>query len=264
MNSNLNQPHKNVSPGSDGAELLYERYTSTSALVNLDLDKTLNWNKSYFRDNFAAHLPVNKDARVLEIGCGYGKNLLALQALGYTRIHGIDLSSEQVTFAQDTLGLQQQVEKADALTWLHQAEGQFDCILLIDVLEHLEIKTLMALGRLIEQKLVRGGCVIVQVPNDLAPLNPFRQGDLTHLRAFTPQSLQQFFSSVDLPMKGIFSALPGRRGVGIVRRLLWRLIFNPGLSLLFFLMHGRSTFTTVFTANVIAVAQKPVQGRQSQ
>lgn len=239
----------------NGMDKLYERYTTNSALANLNLDKTLDWSKGYFKANFAAYLPPNRSARILEIGCGYGRNLLALQALGYTHTYGIDLSAEQIAYAREKLRLSQ-VEHADALSWLRQAEGEFDCILLIDVLEHLDLDTLMALGQLIREKLALGGHVIVQVPNDLSPLNPFRQGDLTHLRAFTPQSLQQFFSSVDLHMLGIHSALPIGKGFGLLRRLLWRVVFNPLLSLLYFLLHGRSTFTSVFTANVIAIAQK--------
>lgn len=246
-----------------GISLLYDRYTTSSALANLDAAKTLAWTKAYIRDNLSTFLPHEKSARILEIGCGYGRNLLALQALGYTNTQGIDLSGEQVSYARHTLGLGQ-VQQADALQWLQDAETGFDCILLIDVLEHLDLDTLMSLGELMYEKLAPGGSVIVQVPNDLSPFNPFRQGDLTHVRAFTSQSLQQFFTSVNLHMLGVHSALPIRAGVGLVRRTLWRVLFNPIFSLLFFLLHGRSTFTTVFTANVIAVAQKPVKAGQSQ
>lgn len=235
--------------------VLYDRYTTNSALANLDPDETLDWSKAYFKANFAAYLPLNQSARILEIGCGYGRNLLALQALGYTNTHGIDLSAEQIAYAREKLGLSQ-VEIADALGWLQQAEGKFDSILLIDVLEHLDLDTLMALGQLMSEKLAPGGRVIVQVPNDLSPLNPFRQGDLTHLRSFTPQSLQQLFSSVDLMMLGVHSAWPARRGLGLIRYLLWRALFNPIFSLLFMLLHGRSPYSLVFTGNVIAIAQK--------
>lgn len=246
-----------------GIGILYNRYTTTSALANVDVNQTLDWTKAYMKDNFSAFLPRDKSARILEIGCGYGRNLLALQALGYTNTQGIDLSGEQVSYAQHTLGLGQ-VQQADALQWLQEAEAGFDCILLIDVLEHLDLDTLMSLGELMYEKLALGGRVIVQVPNDLSPLNPFRQGDLTHLRAFTSQSLQQFFASVNLCMQGVYSALPICAGVGLVRRMLWRVLFNPVFSLLFFLLHGRSAFTTVFTANVIAVAHKPAKAELSQ
>lgn len=246
-----------------GLGLLYDRYTSTSALANADVNKTLNWTRAYIKDNFSAFLPRDKNARILEIGCGFGKNLLALQALGYNRIEGIDLSGEQVSYARDTLGLGQ-VQQADALEWLQRAEPGIDCILLIDVLEHLDLDTLMALGELMHEKLAPGGRVLVQVPNDLAPLNPFRQGDLTHLRAFTGQSLQQFFASVNLQMVCSYSALPSKRGVGLLRRWMWRILFNPLFSLLFFMLHGRATFNTVFTANIIAVGQKPAKGGKDQ
>lgn len=216
-----------------GIGILYNRYTTTSALANVDVNQTLDWTKAYMKDNFSAFLPRDKSARILEIGCGYGRNLLALQALGYTNTQGIDLSGEQVSYAQHTLGLGQ-VQQADALEWLQQAEPGFACILLIDVLEHLDLDTLMALG------------------------------DLTHVRAFTSQSLQQFFSSVGLDMIASDSALPARRGVGLLRRWLWRLVFNPGFSLLFFLLHGRATFTTVFTANILAVGHKPAKAELDQ
>lgn len=264
MSSETSGSTRSDKPGSsNGLSLLYRRYTTSSALANVDVERTLAWTKAYIRDNFNPFLPSAKSAHILEIGCGYGRNLLALQDLGYTNTQGIDLSSEQVSYARDTLGLGQ-VQQADALEWLQQAKGGFDCILLIDVLEHLDLDTLMSLGELMYEKLAPGGSVIVQVPNDLSPFNPFRQGDLTHVRAFTSQSLQQFFTSVNLQMLGVHSALPIRAGVGLIRRVLWRVLFNPIFSLLFFLLHGRSMFTTVFTANVIAVAQKPAKGGLSQ
>lgn len=239
----------------DGMGVLYGRYTTNSALANLNLDETLDWSTAYFKGNFAGYLPPSRSARILEIGCGYGKNLLILQALGYVNTYGIDLSAEQIDYAREKLGLSQ-VENADALNWLQQAEGKFDCILLIDVLEHLDLDALMRLGQLMHEKLAPGGRVIVQVPNDLSPFNPYRQGDLTHLRSFTPQSLQQFFSSIDLAILGVHSAWPARRRFGLIRFLLWRALFNPFFFLLFLLLHGRPSCPLVFTGNVIAIAQK--------
>lgn len=246
-----------------GMSLLYDRYTTSSALANVEAEKIISWNLAYFTANFAGFLPPNRSSRILEIGCGYGKNIVALQKLGYTDVKGIDLSREQVGFARNTLGLDN-IEQADALNWLREEEGRVDCILLIDVLEHLDLDTLMSLGELMQEKLAPGGKVIVQVPNDLAPFNPIRQGDLTHIRAYTPQSLQQFFAAINLQMVGVYSALPIRKGIALIRRWLWRIFFNPVFSIIFFLLHGRSTFTTVFTANVIAVAQKPAKGGQGQ
>lgn len=234
---------------------LYSRYTSTSALASGYAEEdALAWTKGYFRAHYARHLPANKDAAILEVGCGYGGNLAALAEMGYRQCYGIDLSAEQVAHAKSALGLSN-VAQANALDWLNDKTAVFDCILVIDVLEHLGLDELLELGRRIRQALKPGGSVIVQVPNGTTLINPYLYGDLTHVRAFTPQSLRQFFLLVGLTPEGYFEVPPHVHGLrSIIRRVLWTGIVKPLTACLMSVVKGRVVGGHVYTLNLIAVA----------
>lgn len=238
----------------DGAVArLYRSYTSTSALVTGDLQAALRKNTDYFSTNFARHLPLNRDVRILEIGCGYGKNLFAMHELGYKRLTGIDFSEEQVALAQNQLGFKD-VHFADAIKWLSGTDEKFDCIILIDVLEHLDLPSLVALGEMLKGHLTQAGRVIAQVPNAMAPMSPLPSGDLTHVRAFTPQSMAQFFANAQLAL----CYTGGVKSENFIKRFLRGFIVNPLLKLVFVAIHGRYSYPLIFTVNLIVVAENTV------
>lgn len=249
------------SPGSGngqlgGADKLYRQYTSTSALAGVNPQRVMRRGLRYFRTNFARYLPPARTARILEIGCGYGKNLYALKQLGYANVQGIDMSEEQIVYAREVLALTE-VEQADAFTWLQRSTEQFDCILLIDVLEHLSRDGLGTMAGLLNQKLAPGGRLIIQVPNDLAPFNPIRCGDLTHLRAYTPLSVRQFFANAELKTLAVKESLiPAVIPLDIVRRLLWHVVVRPVLLLTYMFVHLNHARGVPFTPNITGIAEK--------
>lgn len=239
-----------------GANSFYDNYTTTSALAGLDAVHALRRNLSYFQANFARHLPSDRSAKILEIGCGYGKNLYALKQMGYMSVHGVDLSREQIEYAHAELGITE-VALVDVFDWLPNSTQRFDCILLIDVLEHLDLAALANLAKLLKSHLEAGASVIIQVPNDLAPFNSIRCGDLTHMRAFTPQSMKQFFANAGLVVQAIHEALPPRNNVfDLARRALWMGAVRPLLSLVYMLVRTKPVFGLPFTENIIGVARK--------
>ncbi|MCW8917609.1 MAG: methyltransferase domain-containing protein [Gammaproteobacteria bacterium] len=240
-----------VEPSDSVASSLYRRYYSTSALADGNLESALAINKAYFRVNFSRHLPEHRDASILEIGCGYGKNVQAMKELGYSHVVGIDFSEEQINVARNKLGLEE-AHLGNAIDWLNQSNEEFDCIVLIDVLEHLELSSLVILAEMLESHLKPGGRVIVQVPNGLAPLNPLRYGDLTHLRAFTPQSMAQFFANAGLAARFTGDAV----SKNIFKRIFWKGFVSPLMKLAFFVLHGRYAYPLTFAVNLVAVGEK--------
>jgi 2-polyprenyl-3-methyl-5-hydroxy-6-metoxy-1,4-benzoquinol methylase len=235
----------------------YNNYLTTSSLTKENDPQTIiNWNNSYFKYQYLKLLPSDKNCRILDLGCGYGKNIIALKHLGYNNVVGVDFSEDQVLFAKTNLGLKN-VLHSEALEWLEGNGALFDCILAIDILEHLDTDTLLNFGKSINKNLKRGGHLIIQVPNGRSPLNHIPSGDITHLRAFTPQSINQFFLLSSLSPCGFYEAAPHIHGfLSLIRRIIWSLCIKPALSFISMVMNGPVFFGNIFTANIISVAKK--------
>ncbi len=241
----------------DADKRVYQRYTSTSVLADkAQLSNVLRENALRFKSWYGDYLPKSKSASILDVGCGFGKNIFALLESQYTQVTGIDISSEQVEVANSELNLGMRIKCGDALDFLLQDDRTYDCILLIDVLEHLDLSDALKLGELIVAKLNSGGILVLQVPNGLAPLSPFSWGDITHKRCFTSDSLAQYLRLIGFVESILFELPPAGSGLKeLVRRLMWHSLFKPAIRAFMRLVHG-GPFGGIYTGNLGAVATK--------
>lgn len=133
--------------------------------------------------------PKFNEAKVLDIGCGMGRFLLALRELGFSNLTGIDIDLNQAAIAcKDNLN----VQNIDAISFLSSRNnGPYDTIYLCDVLEHLNKDEQLQLLRLIKYNLSEEGFLYIQVPNACSPVwGYFRHIDWTHTTSFTDFSLE--------------------------------------------------------------------------
>jgi SAM-dependent methyltransferase len=120
---------------------------------------------------------VSPAARVLEVGCGYGRNLVALATVPHALLAGCDVSAGELRKARARLashgvpapaaGLVQQ--PPDALPF---RDGAFDLVVLWQVLEHVighEAKR--ALLAECVRVLASGGHLLVETPNQWFPVD---------------------------------------------------------------------------------------------
>src|SRR2546422_8373874 len=70
----------------------------------------------YFRQVIRRHFPHDRNAVVLELGCGHGAFLYAMHEAGYKGARGVDWADEQVRAAQN-LGIPG-VEQGDVMSAL--------------------------------------------------------------------------------------------------------------------------------------------------
>lgn len=162
-------------------------------------------------------LPPDTSAQVLDIGCGYGFALRALRELGYTNLAGVEVSLQQAMRAQKA-GFKVDVV-TDTNAWLDQRPGQFDVILLLDVLEHVEPKEQLCLLGSIYSSLRPGGVVIITVPNANAILSArWRYIDFTHYSSFTEHSLHFVLRNAGFSEVRIDS----EKGLGHFPKRLWK------------------------------------------
>lgn len=202
-----------------------------------------------FERDIRPHLPVDRAAKILDIGCGQGQYVRQLLALGYENTRGIDVSPEQVQRACES-GLTQ-VSLGDYRQSLGLAD--LDLAIATDFLEHLtRAETLEALDR-IKRALRPGGAVILRVPNAASPFGgTLRYADFTHETSFTLQSLRQLGTVVGFATTEIHSCPPPAHGVmSAIRAGVWgvmELAFKAALAVETGQVRGH-----VVTQNVVAV-----------
>ena len=197
------------------------------------------------------------DVCVLEFGSGWGKNLLALKALGGRELHGVDISEEQINLGK-TLGLENYyLIKPDEDLGQLFGDIKFDIIMAIDILEHLSIHQLEKFSEVVKTLLRPGALLVVEVPNDLAPLNPIRSGDLTHLRAFTGASVSQFFRLCNLEPRLIRGLeFPGSGLKYRLRITMAHWVIGPLVVFFSRILYGRADSFGIFEPNIFAVGKR--------
>ena len=135
-----------------------------------------------------AWLPDDKAARIIDVGCGHGYAMLAAKQLGYPNISGLELSEQQAQKAR--LNGLVVADTDDTVRSLHESPQSYECILLLDVLEHVPVPEQIDFLRACRTALKPGGRLILTVPNASATVAPrWRYIDYTHHSSFTEHSL---------------------------------------------------------------------------
>lgn len=233
---------------------LYENYTSTSVKTD-DFEYFTKWSLKWFKKNIQVHLPTNKNAAIIEIGCGYGRNILALKNSGYSNTIGIDVSFEQIKYAKEVMKLDN-VLQADALDFLEKSTTKYDAILLIDVLEHLELDYSIKLLSKIKKMLKPNAVFILQVPNGICLLSPNYYNDITHHRAYSPKSIEQHLKMSGFSQKiNHYENAPLINGLkSFVRNKLFYFLLKPILTIYSYILFGNNA-GGIYTDNIISVVK---------
>lgn len=137
------------------------------------------------------NMQVHPPARVLDVGCGWGLNLAALERAGY-RTTGLDVSRRALE-GLDRPG--RELIEADLTQPLPEAAEHYDAVLALDVIEHLDDDR-AAVGGL-AQLTKPGGVSIVSVP---ALPELFSEFDAVqgHRRRYVPDTLSHAFAGTGL------------------------------------------------------------------
>jgi SAM-dependent methyltransferase len=234
-------------------ERLYESYLTGTGNLAPSLSSALAPRAPYLRRLVRRHFPPDPEARILDLGCGWGPLLAAAQAEGYRKVQGVDRSPEQVAqAARFGIGGVREGELQATVDGL--APASLDVVLTLDVIEHLTRDEVFRLSDGLLRALVPGGRWIVHVPNGESPLfGRVRYGDLTHELAFTRASLQQMWSATGFRDWAFFEDTPVVHGVrSACRRLIWE-VLRAGWRLQLAAESG-SASGAIFTQNLLAIA----------
>ncbi len=155
------------------------------------------WARTRLTLELLGQLGVRPPARVLDVGCGWGITLDALEHQGYRAV-GADISRRALE-SIDRPG--RELAEFDLTKALPAEVGSFDAVLALDVIEHLDDDrdAVGRLGALVEP----GGVAVVSVP---ALPDFFTEFDEVqgHRRRYLPETLRSAFRGSGLEVERVF------------------------------------------------------------
>ena len=140
-------------------------------------------------------LPDNKNAQILDIGCGFGQTLMSLRGIGYSNLNGIDISDEAVMHCTKH-GIS--IEKiTDIIVYSRSSRRKYDFIILSHVLEHIDKSAIIDTLINIRKNLMNlGASLVIMVPNAQSYTGCYwAYEDFTHSTLFTAGSLYYVLKS---------------------------------------------------------------------
>ena len=146
--------------------------------------------------------------RILDVACGEGHFLAALQRAGYDA-EGVDLTHELVVRAR---AQGRTVHEEDAVRFVERDGGRFDVFLLLDFIEHIPFseatRLLAALppgAKVViitpNTNSVLGHQFYLQVPSHISPYSPFVLGSMLERAGFDTLARGTLYGG--LPWKGL-------------------------------------------------------------
>lgn len=208
----------------------------------------------FYRHNYIKHLPMNRDANILVISCGYGYFVHLLKTVGYSSVSGIDSDPEKVRIATEK-GLNCRV--GNAFVFLGNPPGQYDVIIAEQEVNHLTKGEILIFLTLCRKSLVKGGTLLVHSLNGANPITGSEAlaQNFDHYNTFTEYSLRQVlehsgFSEVKVfPLNlYVFYGNP-LNYIALLADRINTLIFRIN-----FILYGKSN--RIFTKKIAAVCKK--------
>lgn len=250
---------RRVEQGDDGTYRgrIYERYVHAreTPLAPLTVDG-LRPRAAYVRKLIREHFPANRDACVLDLGCGHGALLHFARLAGYQNVEGVDRSPEQVAEAR-RLAIRgvHEGDLSEAIATM--SDRSRDVVVTFDVLEHFRKPELIRFVDEVRRVLRPGGRWIIHAPNGESPFGArMRYFDFTHETAFTRGSLCQLLLSSGFAEVHCYEDAPVPHGIkSTVRWLLWKGL-RSCLRLWLAVETGDVARDAIFSQNLLAVARK--------
>lgn len=140
--------------------------------------------KDIILDTIGRHLNLRPNSMILDIGCGSGLMLNALEDIGLTS--GMDMSNEAIQFSKEIFG--GPVKQGSLPQQVPYPENIFELITALDVIEHIDddVASLEAIKNLLSPS----GKAIITVPAYMFLWSQFDELN-EHKRRYTLTELQQ-------------------------------------------------------------------------
>ena len=116
---------------------LYKKYISTfKEFISIENAKSIHSNKKVFKKRYMPLLKeFNKDAAIIDLGCGAGTFLQSLKDEGFVNLFGIDISEQQI---EKALSKMLKAKKINIFNFIETNKNKFDIIFALDFVEHFQ------------------------------------------------------------------------------------------------------------------------------
>lgn len=236
---------------------LYQDYGRAGAAGRgLEESDRLDLRAAHLQNLIRRHFPPDKDAAILDVGCGQGAMLYFARQAGYHNLAGIDYSPAQVAQAgrQGITG----IIEGDVLQVLGTfPAGSQDVVIAFDVIEHFTKDELLDCLDQIYRVLKPRGKLIIHAPNGASPFcGRVRYGDFTHELALTAESITQVCRVCGFSQISCYEDQPVPHGLKSgIRWLLWKAI--RGLLRTYMAVEtGAMDSGMIFSQNLFCIATK--------
>jgi len=233
----------------------YSKYVSTQTSYLYGEASLEDIKKQFFAWSkyFGEFLPENKNAKIIELGCGYGGLVFWLQEIGYVNAEGVDIGVEQVETAKK-LKIKN-INHSNLRDFIKNKKDLYDVIFIRDVLEHFTKDEILDILGLVHESLKNNGAVIAQIPNAGNLFGShLRYGDFTHEISFTENSANQIFSISGFKNLKILPVPRVIYGIkSLTRSIFWKII---ELYLRFYLLVETGFGKRILTPDLIVIAKK--------
>ncbi|MBU6324576.1 MAG: methyltransferase domain-containing protein [Bacteroidetes bacterium] len=239
-------------------QLLYSNYHSTQSGRASGTDRSalfLRERKQFSEEILPLLEYMNREAKILDMGCGSGSLLSAMSHFGFADTLGVDVSPEQVALAGE-MGVRGVIQ-GDVLEVLRSSKNKFDLITGMDIIEHFTKDELVELLQAAYTALRPGGMLLLRTPNMDAPIaSVFAYGDFTHELLLNASGAQQVMLAAGFSRVDVLPSLMRTDGwlKEQMRKITWSFLsFRLKLELF---ATARSSRNVVFTPNLIIKAIK--------
>lgn len=208
--------------------------------------------------NYTPWLPADRDAAVVDVGCGSGRVLAFLASRGYRRLEGFDRDPGAVALARSRVSAPIAVED-EWPRFFASKPSAFDLVILKDVIYYVPREHLVGALTAVRRAIRPGGRAIVEVFNGAAFTGPFvAYKDDAILWTPTEHTLRRFLERAGFVSVTVHAHRPPARTVK--RRLfnavarLWRGVLRT----IYVLERGFADENPrILTTKILAVAEVP-------
>lgn len=206
--------------------------------------------------NFGPHLPADKAAPILDVGCGLGDFLEYLEQDGYRNLRGVEIDPARVEAAR--LKTRAAIDHSDDLeSYLRALSTPFTLITLKSVIAHFPRPLVVAYLRAMRDALSPDGTLVVETFNVSRWTGPYvLYNDVTHQWAYTEYSLQQVLELAGLRVVSLHGeTLPhGRLSTRVFHfaQAVWIRLLRA----MYLVERGIGRNPTILTKYLVAVCKK--------